>query len=111
MKIADYGRASVDALRDELVTQVDYLAAHHVLLSGALGDHQRTYWNVYNNSTGESVSARSKEADSAALGHHINVLDIRGEINAMAVRVDLLRLLLGSDLRVSQRDSFPPDKV
>lgn len=111
MRIGDYADLQEPELRAELVAQVDFLCAEHVRLSGHLADHQRVYWDAYESSEGASVSARQQDAALAALADWCQVLETRGEINATAVRVDLLRLLLGSDKRVSQADTYPPDKV
>jgi hypothetical protein len=93
------------------VRHVDFLCAEHIRLSGHLADHQRVYWDAYERSDGQSVTARQQEAAHAAIADWCQVVETRGEINATAVRVDLLRLLLGSDRRVSQADTYPPDKA
>lgn len=111
MNVREYGTAPRDALIAELVTQTDAIASAHVRLAGYIADHQRTYWKGYEQSDGASVSARQQDAHFAARVNWYEVLETRGEINAAAVKVDLLRLLLGSDLRSTQRDTFPPDKA
>lgn len=110
MEVGRYGTVSPDELRRELCELCDYLAAHHVLLAGALSDHQRVYWAAYEASTGESVSARSKQAERTALAHSVNVIEIRGEINSFIVKIDLLRYLLGVPGHTSMVSSFPPEK-
>lgn len=109
MEIIDYAGASDDQLRAELIKNCDFLAAHHVVLAGALAARERDYWPAFNGSDGASISARCKDAERAVLAHSTNVIEIRGEINRYSVVVDLLRLLLGSDLRSAQRGTFPPD--
>ena len=109
MDVSRYGTASEPELRAELVSKCDFLAAHHVSLAEAIADRERYYWPVYNGSDETTVSARSKEADHAVLAHSIKVLEIRAEINQYTVLVDLLRLLLGSDIRTPARGTFPPD--
>ena len=95
MNIKDYGKATRDELLDELVLQTDFLAAHHVLLAGASGDRERVYWAAYNGCDAAwTVSARDKAATSAALAHIVDVIEIRGEIEAYKVRIALIRDLL-----------------
>lgn len=110
MEVGKYGTASEDELRGELCLLVDFLAAHHVLLAGALADHQRVYWAAYEADDGASVSARSKAAERVALAHSVNVIELRGEINSYITRIDLLRYLLGVPGRTSMASSFPPEK-
>lgn len=110
MEVGTYGTASVDDLRHELCQLVDYLSQHHVLLAGALADRERVYWAAYGNSTGESVSARTKEAEKVALPHTVDVIEIRGEINRWITQIDLIRYLMGVPTKMSMAASFPPDK-
>jgi len=107
----EYPTLTPGELRGELATQVDFLCAEHVRLARCLSDHQRAYWHAYQQSDGTSVSARQQDASRFSLPDWCEVLEIRGEINATAVKVDLLRALLGLDGKVSQRDTFPPDKM
>lgn len=111
MNPREYPGADREDLVGELATEVGYLVSEHTRLAGHLADHQRTYWHAYERSDGASVSARQQDAHRAALPDWCLVLEVRGEINSTAVKIDLLRLLLGSDLRVSQKDTFPPDRV
>lgn len=95
MNIADYGRAGRGELLAELVTQSDFLAAHHVLLAGAIADRERRYWKAYDGCPPEqTVSARDKTAKSASLADDVNVVEIKGEIEAMKVRIALIHDLL-----------------
>jgi hypothetical protein len=111
VRVLDYPLANESDLVVELCGQIDFLVSEHVRLAGHLADHQRVYWHAYEQSEGASVSARQSDATHASLADWCMVMEVRGEINATAVRIDLLRLLLGSDRRVSQADTFPPDKV
>lgn len=95
MNIKDYGKAGRDELLDELAVQTDFLAAHHVLLAGATADRERVYWSVYDKCEPSwTVSARDKAATSAALAHVVDVIEIRGEIEAYKVRIALIHTLL-----------------
>lgn len=95
MNINEYGTAERDALLAELVTQSDFLAAHHVLLASATADRERVYWKSYNDcDPAQTVSARDKVGTSAALAHVVDVIEIRGEIEAYKVRIALIRDLL-----------------
>lgn len=95
MNIADYGKAGRESLLAELVTQCDFLAAHHVLLAGATADRERVYWKFYDAcDPAQTVSARDKTATSASLAHVVDVIEVRGEVEAYKVRIALLRDLL-----------------
>ena len=95
MNISDYGKASRDELLAELVTVSDFLAAHHSLLAAATSDRERVYWKTYDErDPTETVSARDKAATSASLANQVDVIDIRGEIDAYKVRIALIRDLL-----------------
>lgn len=110
MNPADYGRAAGTELVDEYVAQADLLGAHHIVLSNALADRERQFWMVYDNATGETVSARTREAQSATLAQSVEVIEVRGEINEITTRLNTLRLLLGQREMVSIGATFPPDK-
>ena len=93
--LADYGRLDHGELLAELVLQSDFLAAHYVLLAGALADRERRYWKAYDGCPPEqTVAARDKTAKSASLAEDVNVIEIKGEIEAYKTRIALLRDLL-----------------
>lgn len=110
MNPADYGSLGREDLLAEYVTQADYLGAHHITLSNSLADRERHFWGVYDNSDGESVSARTKHAQSETLAQSVEVIEIRGEINEITTRLNTIRLLLGQREMISTGATFPPDR-
>ena len=110
MQVGRYGTASHDELRDELLTLCDLLAADHVILAGAVADRERTYWAKYEQSDGASVSAREKEAAARTLAESCYVIELRGDINSLITKIDLLRYLLGVPDKMSMAASFPPER-
>lgn len=95
MNISDYGSASTEQLRAELVTQCDHLAAEYITLAGAQSDRERAYWHFYDRcDPSDSVAARDKLASSQTLGDAVAIFESKGIIESQKVKVALLRDLL-----------------
>jgi len=107
---ADYGSLSRDELLAEYIRQADYLGAHHITLSHSLADRERQFWGTYDNTEADSVSARTKAAQSDTVAQAVEVIEIRGEINEITTRLNTLRLLLGQREMLSTGATFPPDR-
>jgi hypothetical protein len=105
----DWPGCAADELAGELGKCVDLLAAAHITLAGSLSDRERAYWPAYDQSSGESVSARAKDAEKACRANTIDVIESRGNLNALVVQVEFLRLLLGSTERDFLTGTFPPN--
>lgn len=86
------------------------LGAHHIVLANALADREREFWLVYDNDTGDTVSARIRAAQSATVAQSVEVLEVRGEINEVTTKLNTLRLLLGQREMLSTGATFPPDR-
>lgn len=110
MNPAEFGRASRDELLSEYVRLADLLRAHHVVLANALADRERQFWHTYDASGSETVSGRTKAAQSATVAQSVEVIEVRGEINELTTNLNTIRLLLGQRDMLSTGATFPPER-
>jgi hypothetical protein len=95
--VSEYGKITNEQLREELVLVMSALASEYDVLGAAMADHQQDYITTYVRSPGNSVAAKSREAQYNCMDQTRSIIESRAKINSLTLCRDLIVFLLLSE--------------